>query len=128
MRHTLGASWVGQAVVHTDLLEGGTRTGGWTHKEALELEERLVSQVVDEVQREMDAYCYRLLLISPFRFDFDGFDGFKERRFANVSRSETDGFVGQKRVIVEGRMRKKRKMRGRGGGLGRVAIYKERCM
>ena len=64
-RHTPGASWAGVAVVRTGLLGAATRTEGWTHKEALELEERLVSKAWTIGHREMDAYCYRLLLISP---------------------------------------------------------------
>lgn len=42
--------WVGLAVVRTGLVGAAPRTEGWTHKEALELDERPVSQTYKEAR------------------------------------------------------------------------------
>lgn len=50
--------WVELAVDRTGLAGGVPRTEGWIHKEALELDERLVSQAYKRVRKELEAYCY----------------------------------------------------------------------
>ena len=57
MRQTPDA-WVGLAVDRTGLVGGAPRTEGWIHTEALELDERLISQAYKRARKEMDAYCY----------------------------------------------------------------------
>lgn len=99
------------AVVHTGLLEAATHTEGWTHKEALELEDGPVSRTYSDTHSEMDAYCYRLLLISPFRGQVEVF---REQKMERVTVQSKDGWNVKNEGCLEMSLSERQKERKRG--------------